>query len=1095
MSTLRLTLLGGFDARLAAGNAVGLPTRKAQALLAYLGQRPGQTHQRDKLAALLWGERSDQHARDGLRHVIAALRKALADVKPPAMLVVGRALALNPKVVEVDVVIFERRVAEGTPAALEQAAELYRGDLLLGFTVSEPLFEEWLVAERERLREVALEALARLLAHQTRTGETERAIQTALRLLGLDPLQEAVHRTLMRLYVRQARRGAALKQYQICVGVLQRELGAEPETETKRLYQELLRRPAEVVKAADSRVDRDVPPAPKPEPARLDLPAAETPLFGRETELGRLRQLLDETMRGHGHLATVMGEAGIGKTRLLGALASEALDRGSRVLMGRCYESDSILPFGLWVDACRRGGLSVDEEVLGALPPLWRAEVTRLLPEATAPGLPPPSNIDLRLFEGMSQLVEQVAVRQPLVLMLEDLHWADEMSLRLLAFVGRRIATWAALVVTTAREEELADTLAARRTVHELYREAQVVPLVLPPLSHPDTTRLVQALARAGSDARVVARLEQQVWAVSEGNPFVAVETTRALQEGAALPEAGTIPLPQRVRELVARRLERLSDGARELAATAAVIGREFEFALLQRAGGIDEHATAQGVEELVRRHVLRGVGERFDFSHHRVHAVVYDQLLPPQRRLRHRRVGEALEALHAGNLEPHYVTLGTHFREGAVWDKAVGFFQQAGASATARSASREAVACFGQALGALGQLPDSPATMRLAIDLKLELFIVLAMLGEHGRVLDCAREAEGLAGKLGDEPRLARISCQMAFYLWGVGDLRDSVAWAERALALADRLGDVALTVMSLVRLGLICITSGEFRRAIGLLKRCIDLLEGAPLTDNLGLLAHPAIACRNYTSYSLACLGEFSAARAMCEEAIRIAGANGQPYVTAHNDLLGAVDYLQGNVTDAISALEHGLDLSRREGFAFLTSGAATHLGRAYLLCGRAEEAATLLEEAVAQSATANFMAIHPLAVVALGEAYLQIGRREEATSHAQRGLELSRAHGARPFEAEAMRLLGAIDADHGPEHARESEAWFRAALAVAADCGMRPLGAHCHLSLGKLYRRTARRNDAREHLTIATTMYCEMGMRLWLDLTESELQALVQ
>jgi tetratricopeptide (TPR) repeat protein len=293
-----------------------------------------------------------------------------------------------------------------------------------------------------------------------------------------------------------------------------------------------------------------------------------------------------------------------------------------------------------------------------------------------------------------------------------------------------------------------------------------------------------------------------------------------------------------------------------------------------------------------------------------------------------------------------------------------------------------------------------------------------------------------------------------------------------------------VALTVMSLVRLGLTCITSGEFRRAIGLLKRCIDALTNAPLADNLGLLAHPAIACRNYTSYSLACLGEFAAARAMCEEAMRIAGVNGQPYVIAPNAVLGAVDYLQGNVTEAISTLEHGLELSRRGGFAFLTSGAATHLGRAYLLCGRAEEGATLLEEAVAQSASANFMPIHPLAVVALGEAYLQLRRRAEATTHAQRGLELSRALGARPFEAEAMRLLGAIDADHGSEHARESEAWFRAALAVAADCGMRPLVAHCHLGLGKLYRRTGDQAKCEEHLAAAATMYREMGMLFWLE-----------
>src|SRR5690349_13759450 len=203
MIGLRLMLLGGFEARLASGAAVSLPTKKGQALLAYLGARSGQSQSRDKLAALLWGGKSDERARGELRHALVTFRRALAGADPPVLRIESQTLALNADGVEVDVVTFERRVAEGTVPALEQAVELYRGDLLLGFNVNEPLFEEWLVTERERLREMAMEALAKLLAHQTRAGATERAIQTAVRLLGLDPLQEAVHRSLMRLYSRQ----------------------------------------------------------------------------------------------------------------------------------------------------------------------------------------------------------------------------------------------------------------------------------------------------------------------------------------------------------------------------------------------------------------------------------------------------------------------------------------------------------------------------------------------------------------------------------------------------------------------------------------------------------------------------------------------------------------------------------------------------------------------------------------------------------------------------------------------------------------------------------------------------------------------------
>ena len=208
---------------------------------------------------------------------------------------------MDPTAVEVDVADFEGRVAQGTPQALEQAAELYRGDFLLGLSVNEPLFEEWLVAERERLREMALEALARLLAYQAEGASTERAIQTAVRLLALDPLQEAVHRALMRLYARQGRRGAALKQYQVCVGALQRELGIEPEAETKQVYQDLLRRPAQGVKTDEAEASRRVREHTLAATAP-SLPTAETALFGRQEKWAAC-EAVGRAKRGHGHVA------------------------------------------------------------------------------------------------------------------------------------------------------------------------------------------------------------------------------------------------------------------------------------------------------------------------------------------------------------------------------------------------------------------------------------------------------------------------------------------------------------------------------------------------------------------------------------------------------------------------------------------------------------------------------------------------------------------------------------------------------------------------------------------------------------------------
>ena len=241
MAHLKLTLFGGFEATLTSGDVVPLPTKKAQALVAYCALKPGQAHRREKLAALLWGDTREKNARNSLRQTLFLLRAALGRVRPNALRVNGDTIAIVPHAVEVDVHHFERLVRDAAPPALEQAVTLYRGDLLEGFVVDEAPFEQWLLDERERLKELALEALARLLRHQIAVAATAAAVQTARRLLSLDPLQEAVHRALMRLLALSDRREAALRQYEICVGLLRRELGLEPERETRELYEQIVR--------------------------------------------------------------------------------------------------------------------------------------------------------------------------------------------------------------------------------------------------------------------------------------------------------------------------------------------------------------------------------------------------------------------------------------------------------------------------------------------------------------------------------------------------------------------------------------------------------------------------------------------------------------------------------------------------------------------------------------------------------------------------------------------------------------------------------------------------------------------------------------
>jgi TolB-like protein/Tfp pilus assembly protein PilF len=239
MPALRLEILGGFELRSAAGDALRLPTRKSRALLAYLAVPPGQLHSREELATLLWGERADKQARHSLSQALSSIRKALTNGAGDALRVDGDRITLASSAVNTDVLRFERLVTKGSLESLARAADLYRGDLLIGIAFRAEAYEDWLAGERARLRELALGALGKLLDHHAAAGDAERGVEVAIRLLALDPLQEHVHRALMRLFMAAGRGDAALRQYERCREVLRRELGVEPEPKTQRLQRDI----------------------------------------------------------------------------------------------------------------------------------------------------------------------------------------------------------------------------------------------------------------------------------------------------------------------------------------------------------------------------------------------------------------------------------------------------------------------------------------------------------------------------------------------------------------------------------------------------------------------------------------------------------------------------------------------------------------------------------------------------------------------------------------------------------------------------------------------------------------------------------------
>jgi tetratricopeptide (TPR) repeat protein len=592
---------------------------------------------------------------------------------------------------------------------------------------------------------------------------------------------------------------------------------------------------------------------------------------------------------------------------------------------------------------------------------------------------------------------------------------------------------------------------------------------------------LVRALVRTGSAGAAVTGLGKQAWAASEGNPFVAVETVRAYAQGAALTDERFLALPLRVREIVTRRFDRLSEPARALIAVAAVIGREFDFAVLQRAAHLGEAEAAEGVEELVRRRVLHGVGERFDFAHDRLREVAYAELLAPRRKLLHRQVAEALEAVSAGNLEPHLVTLGTHYRQGEEWDKAVMYLERAGTGALLQTAHREAMILFEQALAALDHLPESRERAEQALDLVGSLRNSLYPIGELQRTVEIGRKAEALARRLGDRRRLARVLAGNAYDLASLGDLSGAVVATEEASAIADAIGDAQLK--SRLNGARPFYGAGDYRRSSEFARAEIAVFQGEQLYDRVesGLL--PAVQGRVWLALCLAELGEFAEGGRAATEALRIAETTQNAHDRAWAYLgAGRLYLVKGDLAAAIPPLELGLPLcTRGSDLTVYFSRVAASLGMAYVLADRTVEGLALLEEAASVGESIRFVFSQSLALVSLAEGHLLVGECDEAARVADAALELARKYGHGGWEAWALRLHGEIAArGDGPERA---EACFRQALTLAEERSMRPLQAHCHLGLGFVAARCGRAADGRAEVDTALSMYRALGMPLWI------------
>lgn len=1037
-----------------------LPARKAQALLAYLALPPGRWHSREKLTAFLWGDTPEAQARQAFRQTLSRLRRALPDRGQSLLLERPDGLALEAATVSVDAVDFASAVASGSPADLEWATQLYRGDLLDGFSLDEAPFEEWRLVERERLHELALEALTKLLREHTRAERIEAAVHAAMRILAMDPLQEAVHRILMRLLLRQGRRAVALQQYQTCVACLQRELGAEPEEETRELYRDILR-------TTRSTLGRSAAAVPDPSAERgaaTGTRAVDAPMIGRAVELERLHGAVRRTLDDGGHVVLVTGEAGIGKSRLIQEFAVSEAVRAFRLSFGRCHETEQTLPFRPWIEALRGDGAVLDGTLRGRLGGATCAQLATLFPEllpsrdASMTMNAPPA----LLFEPLLELIGALTAEQPVVILIEDLHWADTMSARLLAFLGRRIHRWPALVVGSTRPEELVDAPALAQALKELRDDGRLDEVVLGPLSEAEGRALARALRPSPRVGRDWDRLEREIWTASEGNPFVIVESIRSLQQE----PRGTWTLGpgmgRRVQDFVAARLDRLAELPRHCVAVAATIGRDFPFALLARAARIGEPETADAVEQLVRRRILDAVGDRLDFCHDWIRRVAYEALLPARRALLHAAVGEALEELYRERLDDVADQLGSHYSKAGDFRRAIPRLIRFGQLAAQRYALDDANRALAQATAGVEQLP-TPERDRWRLEAALHQAFVLSVLGRQREILELLRAHADKLPRVEDFKFASEYYFRLGLSHFFLGERVQARLAAEQALEHGERRGDPESIGKALHVLSLHAWEMGRPGDGIAHATRAIALLDEPHTQTWLGLAYHDL-------SINHVVAGDLDAALSATKQVEAIGRAASLPRLLAFSGYVAAwIHALRGATELAIETVRSALNFSRDTTTTGLLSGT---LGYAYLEQGDARSAMSLLVEVVDQLESSPVRSAQIRHLVLLGEAHLLAGDRARAHEVAARALELARGDGTPLNIGLAQRALGRMNQAGGELDA--AEGCLSEALKTFTRCDAAFEAARTRVDLAAVQAARGNKEVAREHLAAALATF---------------------
>ncbi len=805
-----------------------------------------------------------------------------------------------------------------------------------------------------------------------------------------------------------------------------------------------------------------------PRRPRLQIGArrGQAPFVSRSGEMSVLDATLNRSVTGHGGGVVLVGDAGCGKSRLVHEFLARQPADNPRILHAFCQRYDATTPlaplaalarthFGITPeDDTEHVHERVEQGLRGAGPAMADAVpalVATLSHGAEEPAWRAlaPDQRQRRLHAAFTGLFRHLARDQPLVLTVEDLHWADGETLAVLDRVAEALPTSRQMLLLDHRPEF---THAWPSSISAVRVE---------PLSRDHTLDLIRRML---GDAIGNHRLARLLAERTGGNPFFLEECVSSLlEQGALVGERGnyrlvaeldTLYLPDTVRSLIASRIDRLLPADKQVLQAAAIMARGVEprilAAMLERAEGDVLPALARLEGASLMHGALGETEASFEFRHALIQETTYAGMLKSHRRTRHARLMEVLEGPLGDRLTNRIEALALHAARGETWDKAARYGRQAGAKAAARSANREAVQFIEQAMDALSRLPESEEVLREAVDLRFDLRTPLFRLGQVGPLFERLREAETLAQRLGDHHQLGQLAIFMSHQCWLAGDNAGAIGAAERAAAIGRSAGDAALVVRAGFQAGLGQVGLSQFADAAASMATVAELAEQPGYLDRFGLDRPLAVVAHGYRARALAELGEFQRASEAVEACQALAAMVKRPFTSIFASIAeGHLRLMTGEPTPAMASLEAATDFARKAETQLMIPVAEGFFGAACTAAGRWADGVRHLEAAVKEADEMGFLFQQPLRLALLAEAHLAAGDAEAAAAQARAARSLAERQGARAALAHALMIEGQLA--HGAGQDDVAQAQFARALGIADDLSLRPLASRIRGMLG--------------------------------------------